>query len=162
MAPSNARVAITRDNAVLLLAAAEELGLEPGVVKTYEGGFGAPDEVLEKAGFDTDSGLPSKKAAKDAAEKDGVADDPDTVGSGNPQQRDHDITLTHEELEARDKAAAATSQEGAVEVDALSGDVATSPAQDQGEPTTTRPSTAKKATAKKATAKKATASKSGS
>jgi hypothetical protein len=153
----NARVAVTRDNAVLLLAAAEELGLNPGVVRTYEAGFGAPDEVLEKAGFDVESGLPSGKDAKKAAEKDGVEDDPDTVGSGNPQQHDHDVTLTHEELEARDKAAAATSGEGAVEDDASS-DVATTPAEDQGEPVTPRPAT-KKATAKKATAKK-TAAKS--
>jgi hypothetical protein len=152
----NARVAVTRDNAVLLLAAAQELGLDPGVVRTYEGGFGAPDEVLDKAGFDPDSGAPTGKEAKKASEQDGVSDDPDTVGSGNPQQHDHDVTLTHEELEARDKAAAAASGEGAVEAEDDGSDDKESPAAAQGEPPTTRPSTAKKATAKKATAKKAT------
>lgn len=152
----NTRVAVTRDNAVLLLAAAEELGLEPGVVLTYDSGFGAPDEVLEKAGFDVDSGLPKSKDAKDAADPD--FEDPNTVGSGNPVYRDHDITLSDEELKARQEAADATSQEGAVTDDELKGetpDVGTrTAAQENGEPPTTRsPEPAKKATAKKATAK---------
>lgn len=41
----------SRDNAVLLLAAAEELGLPPSAVRTSEGGFEVPDEVAEKAGL---------------------------------------------------------------------------------------------------------------
>lgn len=45
------------DTAVLLLAAAEDLGLDPHVVRTYEGAFVVPKEVHDKA-FP-----PAKKAA---------------------------------------------------------------------------------------------------
>lgn len=38
-----------QDNAVLLLAAAEELGLGPGAVRTSEGAFVVPEEVRDKA-----------------------------------------------------------------------------------------------------------------
>lgn len=37
------------DQATLLLAAAEDLGLDPSVVATYEGGFLVPQEVNDKA-----------------------------------------------------------------------------------------------------------------
>lgn len=37
------------ENATLLLAAAEELGLDPHVVRTVEGGFSVPKEVHDKA-----------------------------------------------------------------------------------------------------------------
>jgi hypothetical protein len=42
---------VTQDNAVLLLAAAEEAGLDPSVVvvDTTRGGFTAPEEVVSKA-----------------------------------------------------------------------------------------------------------------
>lgn len=42
---------LTQDNAVLLLAAAEELGLHPSVVTVdhSEGAFVAPSEVVDKA-----------------------------------------------------------------------------------------------------------------
>jgi hypothetical protein len=40
------------DTAVLLLAAAEELDLDPAVVKSQEGHFLVPEEVAEKAGVD--------------------------------------------------------------------------------------------------------------
>lgn len=43
---------LSSDNAVLLLAAAEELGLDQSVVRTStdgEGGFYAPPEVVKKA-----------------------------------------------------------------------------------------------------------------
>lgn len=56
----------SHDNAVLLLEAAQALDLPPGVVTTVEGGFRAPKEVAEKAGFDED-GKPTSKAAKEAA-----------------------------------------------------------------------------------------------
>lgn len=39
----------TTDNAVLLLAAAEELGLDAHVVRTSESAFIVPDEVHERA-----------------------------------------------------------------------------------------------------------------
>lgn len=39
----------TTDNAVLLLAAAEELGLDPAVVRTTEGSFVVPKDVHDKA-----------------------------------------------------------------------------------------------------------------
>lgn len=146
----NTRVAISRENAVLLLAAAEELGLEPGVVATYEGGFGAPDEVLKKAGFDPDSGLPTKKAAKEAQDEEKA--DPNTIGSGDPDPHDFDPTLSDAEVQARQDAAEQTSGEGAVEPDKADRKVATTDASDQGEPPTTRPTSTRQA-AKKATAK---------
>jgi hypothetical protein len=42
---------VTEDNAVLLLAAAEEAGLDPSVVvvDSTRGGFTAPEEVVSKA-----------------------------------------------------------------------------------------------------------------
>lgn len=39
----------TKDNAVLLLAAADELGIPRHVIRTTRQGFTAPDEVLAKA-----------------------------------------------------------------------------------------------------------------
>jgi hypothetical protein len=52
------------ETATLLLAAAEELGLDPGVVATQEGAFLVPTEVNEKA-------FPPKAAKKSAAKKKG-------------------------------------------------------------------------------------------
>jgi hypothetical protein len=49
------------DNATLLLAAAEDLGLDPSVVQTTEGAFLVPQEVHDEA-F-------GKKAAKKSASK---------------------------------------------------------------------------------------------
>jgi hypothetical protein len=54
------------DTAVLLLAAAEDLGLDPGVVKTNsDGSFVVPKEVADKA----DGGGKKKAAKKTAAKK---------------------------------------------------------------------------------------------
>ena len=53
------------DQAVLLLAAAEDLGLDADVVKTYEGGFLVPAEVHDKAY------PPKKKASKKSESKEG-------------------------------------------------------------------------------------------
>jgi hypothetical protein len=50
------------DTAVLLLAAAEELGLDQGVVGTREGSFVVPPEVHEKA-FPTAKKAAVKKSA---------------------------------------------------------------------------------------------------
>lgn len=44
---------LTQDNAILLLAAAEELELDAGVVRTTGKGFVAPEEVVAKAGLDS-------------------------------------------------------------------------------------------------------------
>jgi hypothetical protein len=52
------------ETATLLLAAAEELGLDQGVVGTVEGGFLVPSEVNDKA-------FPPKAAKKTAAKKKG-------------------------------------------------------------------------------------------
>ena len=54
------------DQATLLLAAAEDLGLDADVVKTYEGGFSVPSEVNDKA-------YPPKKraASKKSESKEG-------------------------------------------------------------------------------------------
>ena len=56
----------TTDNAVLLLAAAEELGLGAGVVTTTEGSFVVPQEVHDKAFRkpEPEKKAPAKKAAK--------------------------------------------------------------------------------------------------
>lgn len=62
----------TGDQAVLLLAAAEELGLDPNVISTTTGGFVAPQEVVDKAFGDEsekDDEKPAKKAAKKATAK---------------------------------------------------------------------------------------------
>jgi len=52
------------ETATLLLAAAEELGLDQSVVGTVEGGFLVPSEVNDKA-------FPPKAAKKTAAKKKG-------------------------------------------------------------------------------------------
>jgi len=52
------------DQAVLLLAAAEDLGLDPDVVRTSEGGFVAPKEVHDKA-------FPPKKSKKKTESEEG-------------------------------------------------------------------------------------------
>jgi hypothetical protein len=49
------------EQATLLLAAAEDLGLDPGVVGTTEGAFVVPQEVHDKA---FGSPEPEKKTAK--------------------------------------------------------------------------------------------------
>lgn len=61
-----------KDKAILLLAAAEDLGLEPGVVRTNgAGAFHAPEEVVNKAFGDKSTGEATKKATskKTAAKK---------------------------------------------------------------------------------------------
>lgn len=73
---SNDEVQINHDNAVLLLAAAEELGLDAAVVETTsEGTFRVPQDVVDKAGLGKKAKAdkkaePEKKApAKRAAAK---------------------------------------------------------------------------------------------
>jgi len=56
------------DNAVLLLAAAEELGLGSDAVKTTEGAFLVPKEVRDRA-FRQEEKKPAKKATKRATKK---------------------------------------------------------------------------------------------
>lgn len=52
----------TPDNATLLLAAAEDLKLDKGVVRVEQNGLTAPDDVLDKA-------FPPKKAASKSTSK---------------------------------------------------------------------------------------------
>ena len=52
----DSRVEISTDNAVLLLAAAEELNLEASVVKVENNEFVVPAEVAAKAGVETING----------------------------------------------------------------------------------------------------------
>jgi hypothetical protein len=54
------------DQAVLLLAAAEELELGSAAVKTSEGSFIVPQEVYDRA-FGEESKAPAKKATKRSA-----------------------------------------------------------------------------------------------
>jgi hypothetical protein len=64
-----------QDTAVLLLAAAEELGEEPAVVRTGSGIFYAPEEVAKKAGVKhqnvTPVGQPRVSEDQPAQEGDG-------------------------------------------------------------------------------------------
>lgn len=53
----------TADNAVLLLAAAEELGLGPEVVRTSEGAFVVPEEVRDKAFAPSESSEPEPESS---------------------------------------------------------------------------------------------------
>ena len=55
------------DNAILLLAAAQELDLPAHVVETTEGAFLVPPAVAEKAGFD-EHGVAVEKGSKAAEE----------------------------------------------------------------------------------------------
>jgi hypothetical protein len=68
------KVPISTDNAVLLLAAAHELGLEPSVVQTQGGAFLVPAEVEKKAFAprkteDSDEAPAKKTAAKKSTTK---------------------------------------------------------------------------------------------
>lgn len=53
----------SRDNAVLLLAAAEDLNLDAGVVRTTTNGYLVPEEVANQAGLGEEKPKPAKKAA---------------------------------------------------------------------------------------------------
>lgn len=53
----------TSEQAILLLAAAEELGLGARVVKTTAGAFLVPQEVKDKAFAESPKSSPAKKAA---------------------------------------------------------------------------------------------------
>ena len=58
------------DKAVLLLAAAEELGLDPSVVRNTNGAFVVPPEVAEKAfGKRSEKKEPDEPAKKAPAKK---------------------------------------------------------------------------------------------
>jgi hypothetical protein len=61
----------TQENAVLLLAAVEELELDPHVVQVEGDGFRAPKEVCDKAGVQT-----AKEDEEPQAEEGTVADQP--------------------------------------------------------------------------------------
>jgi topoisomerase IA-like protein len=57
----------SRDNAILLLAAAEELDLDVSVVRTTTNGYIVPEEVANEAGLGEEK--PKKTAAKKTAAK---------------------------------------------------------------------------------------------
>jgi len=57
-----------RDQATLLLAAAEDLGLDASVVRTYEGGFLVPQEVNDKA-FPKEPERPKRAKKKSESEE---------------------------------------------------------------------------------------------
>lgn len=58
---------VSPDNATLLLGAAEELGLDQGVVRTSGNGFVVPREVAERAGL-VDSDQPPAEPDEDEKE----------------------------------------------------------------------------------------------
>lgn len=91
----NDQIAINHDNAVLLLAAAQELGLDPSVVATTsDGTFNVPQEVVDKAGLGEGKKAPSEKRVKKAAE---------AVAEGKPTG---DPQATEDEAKPVKKAAA--------------------------------------------------------
>lgn len=49
MAQKKTHWPLTEDNAVLMLDAAEKLGVDKGVVRVEQAGLTAPEEVLDKA-----------------------------------------------------------------------------------------------------------------
>jgi hypothetical protein len=59
------------DTATLLLGAAEDLELDPGVVRNQpdDGGFRVPEEVADKAGLGEPDEEPKKKTSKKASKK---------------------------------------------------------------------------------------------
>ena len=63
---------VSSDNAVLLLAAAEELGLDPSVVTVSGGeGFSAPRAVAEKAGLAPDEEPEPDQGSPDSGDNEG-------------------------------------------------------------------------------------------
>lgn len=74
----NDRIEINHDNAVLLLAAAEELGLDQRIVETTsDGRFRVPQEVVDKAGLGEGKKAPSESKVEKAAE---AVTSPDAYG----------------------------------------------------------------------------------
>jgi hypothetical protein len=63
------------DKATLLLAAAEDLGLDAGVVRTTSGGYLVPEDVADKAGL-SEGEKPKKTAAKKTTAKKTAASKP--------------------------------------------------------------------------------------
>jgi topoisomerase IA-like protein len=57
------------DKAVLFLAAAETLGLDPSVVRTTTNGYNVPDDVAKEAGFDADGKPLSERPKAEPAKK---------------------------------------------------------------------------------------------
>lgn len=83
----NDKVEINHDNAVLLLAAAQELGVDASVVETTsEGTFRVPQQVVDKAGL---GGKKAPSAAKVEKASDAVlnADQPEVVDPANPEPK---------------------------------------------------------------------------
>lgn len=70
------------ENATLLLAAAEEMDMDPSVVRTTSYGFEVPEEVAKKAGVDIDTSdddfakevAEAEKEVEEPAEQQGFAD----------------------------------------------------------------------------------------
>lgn len=70
----NDTVEINSDNAILLLAAAQELGLDPGVVETTSNGFfRVPQNVVDVAGLGEKKAAAKRTPAKKAAAKKAAA-----------------------------------------------------------------------------------------
>ena len=103
------------ENAVLLLAAAEELGLDAGVVRTDSNNrFHVPAEVAEKAGFD-ENGVPKSKAAKKAEEDAAEREMEQFKNTSNPTQ-EHEAeraAAAQKRNEAAEKKAAAPAKKAA-------------------------------------------------
>jgi hypothetical protein len=103
------------ENAVLLLAAAEELGLDPGVVRTdSNGSFHVPKDVADKAGFD-ENGVPKSKAAKEAEKQAAEREMESFKNTTNPTVADEDerAAAAEKRNEAAAKKAAAPAKKAA-------------------------------------------------
>lgn len=96
---------LSADNATLLLAAAEDLGLNPSVVTVSSGQFIAPTEVVKKAGLMPDKSKPnaerrtarSGSKPKKAAAKKTAAKPQDTSTTAAKDEAKADTQSTKED-----------------------------------------------------------------
>jgi hypothetical protein len=142
----NDHVEINSDNAILLLAAAEELGENPEVVETTSNGyFRVPQNVVDRAGLGAahkqSSKTPSEKQAESVREP-RVWGDPTEGVNREPASNLSDLIPQQDNEQEQENAKAAAKRAAAEEKAAITEARKQAPAQ----------RTAKKATAKKAAA----------
>lgn len=78
----------SEENAVLLLDAADKLGLEPDVVRTTSFGFSVPEEVAKKAGLD-----PAKDEFQEEVEQEESGLDFRTRAEAEEYAEAHNLTI---------------------------------------------------------------------
>lgn len=136
------------DNATLLLAAAEELKMEPSVVRTTMHGFEVPEEVAKKAGLDAVD--PDEAFNKEIEEARKQAAKQETA-----EAPANDMTLSRSGFDEQ-----AGKNDPAPEPKKIPAQRAESEPKAPAKKAAAKKAPAKKAAAKKSTAKKAAAKKS--